>query len=207
MTPVEPAFGRDDPGGANAAAALAAAPADSSSWSSARTDPAFTLLYQASYTRLVAQMTAVTSSVTEAEDVVQEAFVRAAQHWPHIAGYEDPEGWVRRVALNLAISSVRRAVRAAAVWTRLVSGLGRTIAQPGVETSQIERLHLMQALRVLPVKYRTVLALHHLLDTDIETIAATLRVSPNTVKTRLVRGRARLRAELDRAAADESSDA
>ena len=174
---------------------------------SARSDPAFTLLYQASYSRLVAQMAPVAGSVAEAEDVVQEAFVRAAQHWPHIAAYEDPEGWVRRVALNLAISAVRRAVRSAAVWTRLVSGLSRTLAHPSVEASQIDRLHLIEALRVLPAKYRTVLALHHLLDHDVETIAAALRISPNTVKTRLARGRLRLRAQLDQGLADEGPDA
>lgn len=202
MTPVEPAAAREDAATPDPVADLATARNGA-----ARTDPAFTLLYQASYPRLVAQMTPVTGSVTEAEDVVQEAFVRAAERWPHIAAYEDPEGWVRRVALNLAISAVRRTVRAAAVWTRLVSGLGRTLSHPGVEASQIDRLHLLQALRELPVKYRTVLALHHLLDQDVETIAATLRISPNTVKTRLARGRARLRASLGQHGSDQSVDA
>ena len=56
---------------------------------------------------------------------------------------------------------------------------------------------------MLPTKYRTVLALHHLLDHDVESIAAALRISPNTVKTRLARGRLRLRAQLDQGLADE----
>lgn len=152
----------------------------------------FVAMYEQGYTRLVAQLTTVTGSVSEAEDVVQEAFVRAAQRWDSLAGYDAPEAWVRRVAINLALSSLRRARRAAktvAVWGReLDPGEAN-----GPEAHGLERLALIAALRRLPVKYRVVLALHYLVDLDVRGIADELSIPEPTVKTRLARGRARLK--------------
>jgi RNA polymerase sigma-70 factor, ECF subfamily len=56
----------------------------------------------------VRQLFAVVGEVGEAEDVVLEAFARAAVRWQRIGAYNDPEGWVRRVALNQARSNLRR---------------------------------------------------------------------------------------------------
>ena len=65
--------------------------------------------YRAHYARLVGQMVAVVGDVHEAEDVVQEAFARASLHWSRVRGYHAPDAWVRRVALNYALSGLRRA--------------------------------------------------------------------------------------------------
>ena len=64
--------------------------------------------YRANYARLVGQMVAVVGDVHEAEDVVQEAFARASLHWSRVRGHHAPEAWVRRVALNYALSGLRR---------------------------------------------------------------------------------------------------
>ncbi len=69
----------------------------------------FDELYLANYGRLVVQLYAVTGSLAEAEDAVQEAFARASMHWGRVGGYDSPEAWVRRVALNVAFTSMRRA--------------------------------------------------------------------------------------------------
>ena len=71
----------------------------------------FDELYRAHGGRLVVQLYAYTQDQALAEDLVQEAFVRALARWSRIAGYEDPIGWVRRVAWNLAASNWRRARR------------------------------------------------------------------------------------------------
>jgi RNA polymerase sigma-70 factor, ECF subfamily len=63
---------------------------------------------RAHYARLVGQTVAVVGDVHEAEDVVQEAFARASLHWSRVRGYHAPEAWVRRVALNYALSGLRR---------------------------------------------------------------------------------------------------
>jgi DNA-directed RNA polymerase specialized sigma24 family protein len=43
-----------------------------------------------------------------AEELVQDAFVQLLVNWPKVSTYERPEGWVRRVAIRLAIRSLRR---------------------------------------------------------------------------------------------------
>jgi predicted RNA polymerase sigma factor len=71
----------------------------------------FDELYRTSRDRLVVQIAALTGDPTEARDFVQEAFVRAWIKWDRISAYEDPEGWVRRVAYRLAVGRWRRSRR------------------------------------------------------------------------------------------------
>lgn len=72
---------------------------------------AFDEFYLASRDRLVLQVAALTGDPAEALDHVQEAFIRAWTRWDRISTYDDPEGWVRRVARNQATSRWRRARR------------------------------------------------------------------------------------------------
>ncbi len=83
------------------------------------TDEGFHDFYRDAYPRLVAQLYAVTTDLALAEDVVQEAFVRAASRWPQIQTYQAPEAWVRKVALRLHLDAARRLRRQAAALTRL----------------------------------------------------------------------------------------
>ncbi|MGL4745401.1 MAG: RNA polymerase sigma factor [Dermatophilaceae bacterium] len=158
-------------------------------------------VYAAGYPRLVAQLVAVTGSKAEAEDVVQEAFVRAAQRWDVVGGHDAPEAWVRRVALNLALNHLRRMRRASSAILHWGHELG-----PGVADSpalgSAERMEVVTALQRLPSRYRVVLALHYLADLDVRAIAAELDLASGTVKTRLARGRARLKELLDAAEGD-----
>ena len=58
----------------------------------------------------------------QAEDIAQEAFARALTRWPRIGRYDQPEAWVRRVALRLTIDAGRRRRRAAALSVLLAAG-------------------------------------------------------------------------------------
>jgi DNA-directed RNA polymerase specialized sigma24 family protein len=78
----------------------------------------FETFYAASYRRLVTQLLGVTGNLHDAEDVVQEAFARAAVRWRRVSEYEAPEAWVRRVAFNLAVSAARRSRRFLAAAAR-----------------------------------------------------------------------------------------
>jgi DNA-directed RNA polymerase specialized sigma24 family protein len=64
----------------------------------------FEEFYQWAYARLVGQLFSVTGSLEQSEDVVQEVFIRALDRWPRIQAYVVPELWVRRVAIDLAVS-------------------------------------------------------------------------------------------------------
>lgn len=150
-------------------------------------------VYAASYRRLVVQLTGVTGDPVEAEDLVMEAFARAVTRSRTFAGVDNPEAWLRTVALNLARSRWRRLSRWRAVAPRLaVAGSGAAY-----DDLPAERLALLAALRSLPAAQREAIALHHLADLPMHEVAATLGVPVGTVKARLSRGRARLALLLD----------
>lgn len=141
-------------------------------------------LYAASYRRLLGQLIGVTGSVAEAEDVVQEAFVRGLDHPRRLLGADNPEAWLRTVAVNLARSRWRRTQRLLGLAPRLVE-------EPG-DGEADGHLDLLRALRKLPAGQREVIALHHLADLTVEQVADTLGLPTGTVKARLSRGRAAL---------------
>jgi DNA-directed RNA polymerase specialized sigma24 family protein len=84
-------------------------------------DDGFAVFYASSYRRLLGQLFAVTGDLAEAENVLQEAYARAFVRWSRVRGYDRPEAWVRRVAINLAVMvdrSLRRRARACCGWAR-----------------------------------------------------------------------------------------
>jgi RNA polymerase sigma-70 factor (ECF subfamily) len=139
-------------------------------------------LYAASYGRLVQVLTLVAGSRAEAEDVVQEAFVRLVPRWSKISTYDDPEAWVRSVAFKILSNRFRRSRNAAAASRR---------ASHGAQTSEVsgDSVDVARALAALPIGQRQVVVLHHLLDLSVAEIASTLGVPAGTVKSRLSRAR------------------
>ena len=138
--------------------------------------------YAATYARLLKQLVLVTGDRGDAEDVLQEAYGRAAVRWRRLSGYESPEAWVRRVALHLAADLAKRARRRAAALLRL-----RPQAPADLSA---EALDLLAALRALSLGQRQVLVLHHFVGLPVEEVASSLGIPVGTVKTRLARGRA-----------------
>ncbi len=149
--------------------------------------------YRATYGRLVGQLFPVTGDLNEAEEVVQEAFVRALARWRRLRDFDAPEAWVRRVALNLALSGLRRARR------RVVAQLRLGQAAPTMPLTD-EALAVIEALRHLPVSHRQALLLHYALDLSVDQVAAHLRLPASTIRGRLARGRASLRRHLQASA-------
>ena len=119
-------------------------------WRVSRVDQSFDDCYAVNYKRLTAQLYAFVGDLEEVQDLVQEAFVRAWPRWSQISEYEDPVGWVRRVAWNLATGHWRRirtALRHAGMFrlevaegpgpdrVALVRALGRLPAAPPQTTT------------------------------------------------------------------------
>jgi RNA polymerase sigma-70 factor (ECF subfamily) len=152
-------------------------------------EPTLDDVYDASYRRLVAQLHAVTGNRQEAEDVVQEAFMRAIGRWEQVRTYDSPEAWLRTVALNLARSRWRRAVRGAAA-----------LVKHGVPESEPElspdHVALMAAMKTLPEAQREALVLHHFVGMSVDEVAASVGAPSGTIKARLSRGRAALAVRL-----------
>ncbi len=153
-------------------------------------------LYASAQRRLVIQIAALTGDVAEAEDLVQEAFGRCLARWAQVAGYDDPEAWVRSVAYNLARSRWRRLKRGAKALARI----RRDDAQPEPD---IENVGLLIAVSKLAEDERVAIVHHYLLDQPISVVALQLRIPEGTVKSRLARGRAELAEMLGPAAKED----
>jgi RNA polymerase sigma-70 factor, ECF subfamily len=157
-----------------------------------RSDGDFPDFYAANYGRTVALVTSLIGDRNEAEDVAQEAFARALNRWSRLRMYEQPEAWIRRVALRLAIDSRRRAARMSRLARLTAVRQAASQAGPDVAAGS----ELSEALAGLPFSQREVVVLHYLVDLPVAQIAADLRLPPSTVKTRLASGRRALERKL-----------
>ncbi|MEV0127914.1 SigE family RNA polymerase sigma factor [Dactylosporangium sp. NPDC050688] len=149
----------------------------------------FDEFYRATSARLMRFGYAVCGDLTEAQDLVQEAYTRAWQHWRAVTDHPNPEGWLRLVVTRLATDRQRRIGRWRAALLRV--GPPGTARPPSEDT-----VVLVAALRRLPVAHRQALALHYLFDLPISEIAAETGVAEGTVKSWLSRGRMGLAAAL-----------
>lgn len=131
----------------------------------------------------------MTGDRAEAQDCVQEAYVRACQHWDRVSTYDAPEAWVSTVAWRLAVSRFRRAGNGAAL-------LRRQRPQPSVPALEPDHVALVEALRRIKPAQRRAVVLHYVAGRSIEEIAAETGSPTGTVKARLSRGRAALAALL-----------
>ena len=141
-------------------------------------------LYASSYQRLVGVVGAIAGDRHAAEEAVQDAFVRLMGRWDRVAHYDDPEAWVRKVALGYVSNRRRKAMNGVRAVMRL-SGTADAPEPTG------DALDLQRALGALPVQQREVIVLQHL-GLDVAEIARQLDVPVGTVKSRLSRARAAL---------------
>jgi len=147
-------------------------------------------LYARCCPRLIGLLISIGGSRTEAEEVAQDAYVTLLKQWRKIRDYDDPESWVRVVAVRMLISRRRRA-RVATLGLRRLAGRAQQHEpeQPELTTAAIA---VSAALRTLPVSQRAVVILHHVMDLPVEQVAKELEVPVGTVKSRLSRARAAL---------------
>lgn len=111
-----------------------------------------------------------------AAEAVDEAMVRAFQKWSKVCSYDNPVGWVYRVAMNYARNRLRRR------WREVSWGAVEPtweMATPNPE--------LMAAIFNLPIHQRQVVVLRFVFDWSIREVASALGVPEGTVKSRLHR--------------------
>jgi RNA polymerase sigma-70 factor (ECF subfamily) len=147
-----------------------------------RSTPDFGAFYRSEYTAVTTLTMVLTRSRSAAEDIAQDAFLRAHRDWERVARFENPEGWVRRVATNLAMSRFRRIRAEARALLRLSP---RTV----VDAMNPEATEFWAEVRRLPSRQAQVVALHYVEDRSVDEIAAILGVTSGSVKTHLHRAR------------------
>jgi RNA polymerase sigma-70 factor, ECF subfamily len=160
-----------------------------------RDSHSFDEFYRATSVRALRYGYAVVGDLSEAQDLVQEAYARAWRHWATVAGHPDPEAWVRLAVARLASDRWRRMGR----WRQI---LARSVRPEPAPPPNLDSVMLLAALRRLPVTYRQALALHYLFDMPVVEIAHETGVPVGTVKSWLSRGRAGLAAVLSGASPD-----
>lgn len=150
----------------------------------------FECFYQTHYSPMVGLAYQLTGRRDVAEDLVQEAMVRAYREWGRISSYERPDLWLRRAVLNLATSRWRRQRTAARAW--IASGRATEVPGPSAETDAV-----WEQVRSLPRRQAEVVVLYYGCDLPVDDVSAILDCSAGTVRTHLVRARAALASRLD----------
>src|SRR5438067_1872682 len=142
------------------------------------TAEALSVLYHGGYHRFVRVAEAITGSVEDAQDAVQEGFASALRQLDRFEGRGSLEGWVWRCVINTARMSRRRSGRAEP-WGDLpeIADLAATGSERPVR--------LLPQLVRLPERQRLVLFLRYFADLPYEAIADALEISPGTVAATL----------------------
>jgi RNA polymerase sigma-70 factor, ECF subfamily len=144
----------------------------------------FDELYRATNRRLLQYAYAMTGDLVAAQDITQEAYIRAWRNWRQVESFERADAWLRLVVTRLVTDR----------WRRLRISRRHAAAQriESVAPPSEDSVVLVTALRRLPVAQRRAICLHYLLDLPISEIAAEAGVAEGTVKSWLSRGRATL---------------
>jgi RNA polymerase sigma-70 factor, ECF subfamily len=136
----------------------------------------------------------------EARDVVQAAYVRAYYHLDQFRGPAGFKAWLARIAINEALSRVRRQPAGADAEQRHILALPDLVAiEPETAASGRDLLRILQAaIDRLPEEFRQVFMLRGVEQLSIAETAELLDLKPNTVKTRFHRARRMLQELLQR---------
>ena len=148
---------------------------------------------------------------TQAEDIAQDVFLKAHEHFENLRTSPSAGGWLKTVATNLSLNHIQRYKKRWSFFSDLVhkddEGGEKEVefAAPdiffsGVDSSE-RREWIEHALEKLPDHQRIPLVLYHFEDMPYEAIAKKTRVSLSKVKTDILRGREALAKILTRSGA------
>jgi len=138
----------------------------------------------------------IVGNAGEAEDVTQDAWVRAFEHLDQFAGRARFSTWLTRIAVHEALARLRRLGRHVPIEDSMET-LRSPAAGPEQRTADHELGHVIEAaFAVLPQVYRSVFMLREVEGLSTVETAACLDLNEETVKTRLHRARALLRNQI-----------
>lgn len=126
---------------------------------------------------------------SQAEDAVQDTFLRAIQAWPKFRGDSTVETWLVRIAINVCKNQLKSPWRLRRAPAEALEGLRTEGPEPEDDT-------LVKAVQGLPPKYREVVILYYYQEWKAYEIAQRLHISVSTVTVRLSRARNMLKEKL-----------
>ena len=140
----------------------------------------------------------VLRNTADAEDVAQEALLRAYKSFDRLRDHNRFRGWLVRISFRLALDRLRSAKRREqrdTLWAK-PAHLAAPLSAEDIAASNQFQAHLDRALEELPEKLRLVLLLSAIDGYTIEEIASTLSVPLGTVKSRIFIARKKLAEKL-----------
>jgi RNA polymerase sigma-70 factor (ECF subfamily) len=153
------------------------------------TEPSFEAFYEETHVRLFTALCLVMGSRHEAEEVMQEAYVRVWERWDRVGRLDSPTGYLYRAAMNLARSRYRRASLA---LRRTVGLAPKTDDLSAVE----DRLVVARALGALTRDQRAAVVLISMFGLPSEEAGLILGMKPSTARTVAARARASMHDEV-----------
>jgi RNA polymerase sigma-70 factor, ECF subfamily len=151
------------------------------------------------YSRLLFRVAySVLRNRTEAEDVVQDVFVRVLERRPSLQKIRDMRVWLVRIAWNLALDR-RRRIRPEQMDERFAEDLAASSVPADDRLSETQRTRsVLREIERLPKKERQVLLLSAMEELDAAEMAKVLGKSESAVRALLFRARTRLRERLEK---------
>jgi len=156
-----------------------------------RSELTFEGLFQAEHRALFRALYLIVGNTQEAEELMQDAFLKVWERWDRVSRMDNPAGYLCRIAVNEARSRIRH-LRLAA--KRTIASAATPPPDPFADVDL--RDELVRALAALSERQRTALVLTDLLDVSAEDSARLLRVKPPTVRSLASQARAALRVRL-----------
>jgi RNA polymerase sigma-70 factor (ECF subfamily) len=160
---------------------------------------AFTALIRIHQSMALRVASLVLGNTAEAEDAVQEAFVKAFGALGRFRAGAEFRPWILRIVRNEALNRRRGSVRRAGLALRAASDPVSGDAAPSPETEVIAceaRARLLAAVEALPDRLREVVQYRYLIGLSEAETALALQIPAGTVKSRTARAIARLRQTL-----------
>jgi RNA polymerase sigma-70 factor (ECF subfamily) len=145
----------------------------------------------------------LTGNDAQAEDISQQVFLKAYEHFAELTDSPTPGGWLKTVATNLSLNHLSRYRKRWRFFSELRSADDDNDEAPEANFAapdsvvdevgaNVDRVVIEQALAQLPDHQRIPLVLFHFEDMPYDEIASRLRISLSKVKTDILRGRVAL---------------
>lgn len=116
--------------------------------------------YRTAYPRVARAIFLIVHDRGIAQDIAQDAFVEMLRHWSTVSGYEQPDAWVRRVAIRMAIRRVRREHRR--------PGLELLASTPSTAVEGMGRSEVVTAIATLSPMQRAAVVLYYWADQPVQ---------------------------------------
>ena len=152
----------------------------------------FTRLFEAHEKKIYAVALHILGNPTQAEDAAQQTWLKLVQGWDRVSAlpWEETEGYAVTAAKNCALDMLRA--------ERRTTAFPEDWDPPAREEHQERYDYLVSLIRALPENYRRILELKCVEEQSNREIARRLQINESTVASRVMRGRAMLREQLEK---------